>query len=148
MTTVAPVNTPDSRKPASVSAAPDAQVVEFPAGIPGFEMCRRFVVIASPELSPLSCLQSLDPPEASFLTVDPRLLDPQYDFTLREFERARLGAAVDEALVWLAIVTVAPDGGATANLRAPVVINARRMVGCQFIRDDHEYPVRFPLTRD
>jgi flagellar assembly factor FliW len=120
------------------------QIIEFPAGIPGFETCRRFVLLAPPELAPLSCLRALDPPEASFLVVDPTLLDPQYDLTLREFERMRLGAGA-EPLLWLAIVTVDKDG-ASANLRAPVVINPRRMLGCQFIRDDHDYPVHLQLS--
>ncbi len=120
-------------------------IVEFAAGIPGFETCHRFVLVSSPELAPLACLQALDPPEASFLAVDPRLLEPGYDLTLREFERARLGAG-DEPLLWLAIVTIA-NGEATANLRAPIVINPRRMTGCQFIRDEVEYPVRYSLGR-
>ena len=117
-------------------------VIQFPAGIPGFEGCRRFVLIVSHDLAPLSCLQALDPPEASFVTVDPALLVPEYDFTLRELERRRLGASDQEKLLWLALVTI-EDGIATANLRAPVVINPRRMVGCQFIREDSDYPVRF-----
>ena len=119
-------------------------IVEFPSGIPGFETCHRFVLVSSPELAPLACLRSLDPPEASFLTVDPRLLDPSYDLTLREFERARLGAG-DEPLLWLALVTVI-DGDASANLRAPIVINPQRMIGRQVLPDDGLYPVRHPLT--
>jgi flagellar assembly factor FliW len=118
-------------------------VVEFPAGIPGFETCRHFVLVVSPELSPLSCLRALDPPEASFLVIDPVRLVPGYDRTLREFERTRLGAG-DDPLLWLAVVTV-DERRATANLRAPIVINARRMIGCQFIRDGDEYPVHFPF---
>jgi flagellar assembly factor FliW len=129
--------------PAPVLSA-QQQVIEFPAGIPGFETCRRFVLLAPADLAPLSCLRALDPPAASFLVVDPKLLDPKYDLTLREFERTRLGAN-NEPLLWLAIVTVDTDG-ASANLRAPVVINPRRMIGCQFIRDDHDYPVHFSLS--
>ncbi len=122
----------------------EPQIIEFPAGIPGFETCRRFVLLGSPELAPLRCLQALDPPEASFLAIDPLVLDPAYDLTLREFERARLGAG-PEPLLWLAIVSLSAEG-ATANLQAPVVINPRRMVGCQFIRDDGDYPVRFRIS--
>ncbi len=130
---------------AAGAAAGEPLIVEFPAGIPGFETCHRFVLVSSPELAPLACLQAVDPPAASFLTVDPRLLEPGYDLTLREFERARLGAG-DEPLLWLAIVTIT-NGEATANLRAPIVINPRRMTGCQFIRDEVEYPVRYSLGR-
>ena len=123
---------------------PDLLVVEFPAGIPGFESCRRFVLVASAELSPLGCLKALDSPDVSFLVIDPTLLYLGYDLTLSEFERARLGASPDEPLLWLAIVTIT-ENEATANLRAPIVINPRRMTGCQFIRENDEYLVRFPI---
>lgn len=126
------------------SGSQEPLVVTFPAGIPGFETCRRFVLIASDDLTPLGCLKTLDPPGASFLVIDPKLLALNYDQTLREFERARIGAAAGDSLLWLAIVTVTADG-ASANLRAPVVINPRRMIGCQFIRDGNEYPVQFRI---
>ncbi|PYR37620.1 MAG: hypothetical protein DMF90_06060 [Acidobacteria bacterium] len=115
-------------------------VIQFPAGLPGFERCRRFVLIVSHELAPLSCLQAIDPPEASFVAVDPTLLVPDYDFALRELERRRLGASETEKLLWLALVTFS-EHGATANLRAPIVINPNRMVGCQFIREEGDHPV-------
>src|SRR5229473_3285407 len=118
---------------------PDLRVVEFPAGIPGFEGYRRFVLVASAELSPLGCLKALDSPDLSFLVIDPTLLYLGYDLTLGEFERARIGASADEPLLWLAIVTIT-EKEATANLRAPIVINARRMTGCQFIRENEDYP--------
>lgn len=124
----------------------ERQIIDFPAGIPGFEQCRRFILIAPPELAPLACLRAIDPPEASFLVIDPRIVTADYDLTLREFERVRLGVS-DEPLLWLALVTVTGDA-ATVNLRAPVVVNPRRMLGCQFIRDDHEYPVSHPLGKD
>ena len=121
----------------------EPMVVDFPSGIPGFESCRRFVVLTSEEIAPLSCLKAIDPPEATFLAIDPSLVDREYDRTLREFERMRLGAG-DEPLVWLALVTVS-GRKATVNLRAPIVINPRRMTGCQFIRDDSQYAVDVPL---
>jgi flagellar assembly factor FliW len=35
--------------------------------------------------------------------------------------------------------------GATVNLQAPVVIDAGRMIGYQFIREHTGYSVRFPI---
>lgn len=126
-------------------ATTETQIVEFPAGIPGFEGCRRFVLIATDELTPLGCLRSLDAPEPSFLVIDPTMLQLGYDLTLREFERVRLGAAADDRLLWLAIVTITANSVA-ANLRAPIVINPKRMIGCQFIRDETDYPVDFSIN--
>lgn len=134
-----------SATPNPTAAHADSLIVDFPSGIPGFETCHRFVLVASPELAPLMCLRSVDPPEASFLAVDPRIIDPAYDLTLREFERVRLGAT-DEPLLWLAIVSIV-SGDAFVNLRAPIVINPGRMTACQFIRDDVDYPVSYPLGR-
>jgi len=53
--------------------------------------------------------------------------------------------ATDEPLLWLAIVTIT-EKEATANLRAPVVINPSKMIGCQLIRDNDQYPVRFAIN--
>lgn len=143
--------TPTATSSASVnSAGTSAQpvatpVVEFPSGIPGFEAHRRFVLIASAELSPLGCLKSVDSSDVSFLVIDPRLLSFGYDITLSDVERARLGAGPDDALLWLAIVTIT-ENDATANLRAPVVINPARMLGCQVIRENDQYPVQFVIN--
>ncbi len=135
--------------PLKPSTAPeqsiDRLVVEFPSGIPGFESHRRFVLIASAELSPLGCLKAVDASDVSFLVLDPRLLFFNYDLTLSESERARIGADADEPLLWLAIVTIT-EKEATANLRAPVVINPSKMIGCQLIRDNDQYPVRFAIN--
>jgi flagellar assembly factor FliW len=135
--------------PLKPSTAPeqsiDRLVVEFPSGIPGFETHRRFVLIASAELSPLGCLKAVDASDVSFLVLDPRLLFFNYDLTLSESERARIGADADEPLLWLAIVTIT-EKEATANLRAPVVINPSKMIGCQLIRDNDQYPVRFAIN--
>lgn len=120
-------------------------IVEFPSGIPGFESHRRFILITSAELSPLGCLKAVDASDVSFLVIDPRLLSLGYDLTLRDFERARLEAGAGEPLVWLAIVTIT-EKKATANLRAPVVINPKKMIGCQVIRENEEYPVEFVIS--
>jgi len=135
--------------PVKPSTAPeqssDKLVVEFPSGIPGFESHHRFVLIASAELSPLGCLKAVDASDVSFLVLDPTLLFFNYDLTLSESERARIGADAGEPLLWLAIVTIT-EKEATANLRAPIVINPSKMIGCQLIRENDQYPVRFSIN--
>lgn len=125
--------------------APD-QIVTFPAGLPGFEECRRFVVLSSRELEPFQCLQSVEGPSASFLAVDPRRVFPDYRCVLSEVDRARLGEPEESSLAWLAVVTVL-DEQTVVNLRAPVVVNPTRMLGYQLMPSNSLYPLRFELTQ-
>ncbi len=122
------------------------QVITFPAGLPGFEECRRFVVLSSRELNPFQCLQSVEGPTASFLAVDPRRAFPEYRCQLSDVDRARLGESDETALVWLAVVTV-HDDKTLVNLRAPVVVNPTRMLGYQLMPSNSLYPLRFELTQ-
>jgi flagellar assembly factor FliW len=124
------------------------QVLAFPSGIPGFEGCHEWVLLSSPELAPLSLLQSVGGPAASFLVMDPRRAMAQYPCVLSQADALRLGAADDHLLLWLAIVSFEPDGSACVNLRAPIVINPERMLGYQVMPHNSLYPLRQPLATE
>jgi flagellar assembly factor FliW len=121
-------------------------VVSFPSGLPGFERCRSFVLLSSDELAPLSCLQSVRGPAASFLVIDPRRVLAGYRCTVSQSDLVRLGASEASVLLWLSIVSFTEDDSAWANLRAPIVINPEKMVGCQVLQHDSVYPLRHPLA--
>jgi flagellar assembly factor FliW len=57
----------------------------------------------------------------------------------------RLSAHEREPLLWLALVAANEDGTATANLRAPVVINPGTMRGIQVIALESPYRTDHPL---
>ena len=122
------------------------EIIAFPAGLPGFEECRRFVVLSSRELDPFQCLQSVEGPSASFLAVDPRRAFPDYRCVLSDVDRVRLGEPDEASLVWLAVVTVSDDQ-TLVNLRAPVVVNPTRMLGYQLMPSNSLYPLRFELAQ-
>jgi len=121
-------------------------LVSFPAGLPGFEQCQRFVILSSVQAAPLQCLHAVSGPPASFLALDPRLVLPEYRCELGEGDRSRLGVSEGGHLLWLALLTVNDEGAAFANLRAPVVINPARMIGFQVIPQDTAYPLRHPVA--
>ena len=114
-------------------------MIRFPHGLPGFERCRGFVLMASEALGPLQCLKAVEGPEASFLVVDPRRLLADYRCQLTDADRIRLGAADGDPLLWL---TIELDGTITANLRAPIVINPSTMLGHQVVPHACVYPLR------
>ena len=116
--------------------------IRFPYGLPGFEACRSFVLMAAEALGPLQCLKAIEGPPASFLVVDPRRVLAEYRCQLSESDRIRLAASEDDPLLWLALITIELDGTITANLRAPVVINPASMLGHQVVPHDCVYPIR------
>lgn len=120
-------------------------VVTFAEGLPGFEAYREFVILASRDLHPFTVLQGVGEDGPSFVAIDPRLVDPAYEPTLDASTRARLAVDGRSPLLWLAIVAAHPDGSATANLRAPVVINPGTMRGIQVISVENRYAVAHPL---
>jgi flagellar assembly factor FliW len=123
-----------------------ADVVRFASGIPGFEACRGFVLVAAP-VDGLQYLTSVEGPPSSFLVVDPRRVQAGYRCQLSDADRHALRAAEDDTLLWLAIVSVEADGSVVANLRAPIVINPAQMLGQQVIPFESLYPLRHVLLK-
>lgn len=128
----------------NTSPTPDG-IVTFSDGLPGFEACRRFVIVAPPDLQPFTVMQGIDLDGPAFVAIDPRAVDPEFRAALDQPNLARLSADDDQTLLWLAIVASHEDGRATANLRAPVVINPDTMQGIQVIAVESPYPVDHPL---
>ena len=143
-----PILTPSTHPEAGLAlgahvGAPHA--IRFPRGLPGFESCRSFVLMAPEGDGPLQYLKSIEGPTASFLVIDPRRVDPAYACELSEADRHHLGMTDDGTLLWLALVVVDEDGTLTVNLRAPLVVNPARMVGQQVIPHQSSYPLRHVL---
>jgi flagellar assembly factor FliW len=122
-----------------------SEAVSFPDGIPGFESCRRWVVMAAEDATPLRRLQAVDGAEAAFLAIDPRAALEGYRCELSDADLRRLGAAREEPLLWLALVMVEESGTLTVNLRAPIVINPKTMIGQQVLPHNCLYPLRHVL---
>lgn len=123
-----------------------SETVTFPNGIPGFEACRRWVVLAAEGHTPLRRLHAVGGVEASFLALDPRQVLEGYRCELSDADRARIGADAKTPLLWLALVSVEADGTVSVNLRAPIVINPKTMMGQQVLTHDCVYPLRHVLV--
>jgi len=134
------------QEPAPDSDRRAANVVSFANGLPGFEACRGFVLLAA-EHGGLQYLTSVEGPSASFLVVDPRRVQPGYRCQLSDADRHALRVADDETLLWLSLVTVETDGTVAVNLRAPIVINPAQMLGQQVIPYESLYPLRHVLLK-
>ncbi|WHH61516.1 flagellar assembly protein FliW [Petroclostridium sp. X23] len=123
----------------------EKNIIDFPEGIPGFEQIKKFIVIHSEdETLPFSWLQGVDMPELAFVIIDPRLITPNYVIDIDDSEIEVLEIK-DTAKVNIYSIVVVPEELAkmTANLKAPVLINADNNKGKQVVMEKGDYPIKY-----
>jgi flagellar assembly factor FliW len=114
----------------------DDKVIEFPAGLPGFEASHRFVLVHEEDGDAnVFLLQSVDIPGLTFSLTGPEQLGITYEFPLSDAEVASLKLSKPEDAVVAVIVrkdNEAPsNAGLRANFMAPLVINVGARRGLQ-----------------
>lgn len=121
-------------------------VIAAPAGFPGLEDCRQWVLLADAANDALGWLQSVSRPETALPVVSPRRFVPDYRFRAYRSELAPLElASLDEAHVLT--VVAEHDGRLTLNLKAPIVVNIRTRTARQIVvNDDHPLQYALPST--
>lgn len=130
---------------AAIAPPAEGGAITFVDGLPGFEICRRYLIVASPALDPFTLVHGIGDDAPAFLAIDPRQVVDGYCCDLTAIERGKLEAEPGVALLWLAIVNGAGAGKPTVNLRAPIVINPGTMRGLQLLGGDPGYSIDHPL---
>lgn len=125
----------------------DNKVLEFPNGIIGFEDYKRYAILYDIEREDeirISWLQSLDEPLLALPVVDPSAVTPEYAPMIEDELLKPLKDPADEDLIFLLILTVPSDmTKVTANMKAPIIINAKERKGVQLAVENADYPVKF-----
>ncbi|MDR1661828.1 MAG: flagellar assembly protein FliW [Azoarcus sp.] len=123
----------------------DDKVIEFPAGLPGFENSRRFVLLHEECGGKVFFLQSVDDASITFSLTGPEQLGITYEFPLTDEEVASLRLSSPEDAVVAVIVRkdgAAPgEAGLHANFMAPLVINIQQQRGLQKVIDKPGYDI-------
>lgn len=130
----------------------ESAVLIFPTGLPGFERLTRFLLIEHPVATPLAFLQSLEDQDVCLPSIPVLAVDPDYELALSSDDLEVLGFAGSEALppgntlACFAVVSAAPNGSATANLLAPIVVNLAGRRAVQAVRGDTRYSHQHPIV--
>ena len=145
--------TPPSSAPAPVrtTAAVPAQVqaLTLSEPLPGFPGHRDYVLVPAEDGGRLFWLQSVAGDGPRFLAVPASAYFPEYAPRLPDAACDELGLG-DVADARLYCLVTVPDGdvaSATANLRAPVVVNPAAHQARQVVLLDPAHPIRRPLRR-
>jgi reactive intermediate/imine deaminase len=112
------------------------RLIEFPAGLPGFENLRRYSLFhpegegASPNFF---IMQSVDDPTVAFHIADPARFGIDYQIALSDEQAALIGLAdpADAAVVVMLIKDFTAALPLRAGIYAPLVIDSRSRRGVQ-----------------
>jgi flagellar assembly factor FliW len=119
--------------------------ITFNEGLPGFETCRQYLLLTSPESEPFAVIRGMGADGPSFVAIDPARVVPGYALVVDPADLVRLGSDGAQQLLFLCIVTVHESGRATVNLRAPLVINPASLRGIQIVTPESPYRIDHPL---
>jgi flagellar assembly factor FliW len=122
--------------------------IRFAAGLPGFPHVHLFHLKPwGPPGSPYLLLRAVEDPDVGFVVVPPWVFYPEYEFDLDDASAERLGLAVSDDAIVLAVVTLRdrPED-ATLNLLGPIVVNRHTHEAAQIVLPTSSYSVRAPLA--
>ena len=125
---------------------PEETLLTFPSGLVGFPTIQQFVVLDVAEDCHYQWLQAIKEPDLALVIIDVHLIDPEFHAQVSDEGLVELGITENDPVLILAVVTI-PSGQpeqATANLRAPLVVNLRTRKGKQLILHE-SIPLHFPL---
>jgi flagellar assembly factor FliW len=124
----------------------ESEVIGMKGRILGFEQHKQFVLLTDEDNTPLCWMQSVEDPVLAFVVVNPRIIKPGYNPIVSEGELEFLDIKNSDDIALLAIVTVRSHPfRVTANLRAPILINAANRMANQVVLDDPDYPIQFEI---
>lgn len=115
----------------------DHIIYTFPDGVIGFEHLRDFIVISSEDTDPIQWLQSLDDTTICFPVINPVLIVSDYSVP---------HSLVGEETAFLVVITLKNSNGhMTANLKAPIALDGKALLGKQVIISADKYSTEHPL---
>jgi len=128
----------------------EKDIVIFKRGLPGFELLRKFAVIALEDTKPIQWLVSLEDKEVSLPVIDPWLVRTDYHLNIPKNLVDYLGITNEDKIFILTVVRI-PDPkpeAMTINLAAPIIINLDNNQAIQYIPEKSEYSIRHFLKEE
>ena len=124
-----------------------SRIIRMKGGILGFEHLKRYVLFMQDKEIPFWWFQSVENGSIAFVVINSFVAKPDYAPVIPDNEAKLLEITSPEDVVLLSIVTINSNPfKVTANLSAPIVINAKKMLAKQVILDGPGYPVQYSIT--
>ena len=130
----------------NLHAVKNENIIHLPLGLLGFESIKEYVLLSKPDEAPFLWLQMLDDPNLAFLVISPLAVLPNYQPDIPSEDVEFIGFTSPEDVLVFNIVTLRGNGGATVNLKGPIVLNRKTLIGKQVVPvNAAEYSPQHPL---
>jgi flagellar assembly factor FliW len=125
----------------------ESKIIDMRGGIIGFEHLKKYVLHIKDDNNLFWWFQSIDDGAIAFVVINPYSAKADYEAMISDNDVKLLEIEDAEDVVLLAIVTIRQNPfSVSVNLRAPLVINAKKKIARQIVLEDAQYPVQYYLT--
>lgn len=125
------------------------KIITLDNGLMGFENYKKYTILYDSEADGqpnISWLQSVEEPGLALPVISPFLVKPDYNPVVEDEVLKPLGELNEENLAIFLVLTVpSRPEEVTANLKAPVIINADTRQGCQIIVENKDYVIKYKV---
>ena len=123
------------------------KIIDFPMGIIGFENLRKFAIIYDierEERSKIRWLQSMEEPLLALPIIHPFEIYENYNPIVEDELMKNIGDPADVDVLIFTTLSIPSDlTKMTANLKAPIIINANGRKGMQIIVENEDYQIKY-----
>lgn len=128
---------------------PDDKVITLVNGLLGFEEYKQYVILYDSEKSSgdsISWFQSASEQALALPVVNPLFIKPDYNPMINDELLEPLGEPGEDGYFVLVTMRIPSNPKeVSCNLKAPIIINPKTLLGCQIIVENEEYPIRFNI---
>lgn len=125
------------------------KIITMERGMFGFEEYKKYTILYDSEKEGrpnVSWFQSVEEPSLAFPVINPLVVKEDYNPVVEDELLKGLGEITEENIVILLLLTVPQDAiQMTANLKAPIIINADTRKGAQVVVENEEYEIKYRI---
>lgn len=125
------------------------KIITMERGMFGFEEYKKYTILYDSEKEGrpnVSWFQSVEEPSLAFSVINPMVVMEDYNPIVEDELLKGLGEITEKNIVVLLPLTVPQEiTNMTANLKAPIIINADTRKGAQVVVENEEYEIKYKI---
>ena len=127
----------------------DENIINFEDGIPGFDQMKKFAIL-NIEQSPFKWLQSIEDKDVALPIINPFDIKEDYEFDIDSITEGKLQIKNVQDIVVYSVVVIPGDdlSKMSANLKAPIIVNAANNKAKQMIMENSEYAIKYYILEE